>query len=132
MKKTKLFSVIVVAMLACLALSMPAKAQSNKYAALCLSNNTDAHITYNYRWGNGQWQTSYLDAGETNIHSWRNTSRTAFPNFKISFDTDPSNYLSTQLYYLDQYSASGRNCIEGKNYAFEYTDWETIDLYELD
>lgn len=132
MKKTKLFSLIVVAMVACLGLSMPAKAQSNKYAVLCLANNTDAQITYSYRWGNGQWQTSYLDVGETDMHTWRYTARAASPNFKISFDTDPSNYISTQAYYLDRYSAWGRNCLEGKNYAFEYTDWAMIDLYALD
>lgn len=133
MQKTKLFSLVgCIAVFVSLGLSLPAKAQSSKYAVLCLANNTDAEITYSYRWGNGQWQSSYLDSGETDVHSWRFTARPTAPNFKIRFDVDTSDYISNQVYDLDQYSASVKNCVEGKNYAFEYADSETIDLYEVD
>lgn len=133
MKIFKLWSlVIVLATFASVGLFTPAKAQSSKYAVLCLSNNTDAEITYSYRWGNGQWQSSYLVAGETDIHSWRYTGRATSPNFQVEFDVDTSDYIVNQLYNLDRYSAIAKNCVEGKNYAFEYADWEVIDLYEVD
>ncbi len=121
--------VAVLAFISLSATTKPVNAQSSRYTVLCLTNDTDTSIQYSYRWGNGQWKSSTLYAGEVEMHSW---SSSRYPNFEINFDSDATTGHDSSAYDLEGYSATNPNCREGKNYSFMYKSWWQIDLYEID
>lgn len=137
MKTVKALSTIVavfaIAVLSVFTSVPSAHAQSNPYAVLCVTNNTDARITYSYRWGSGSWKSSTLDSGDTDRHWWVfESGSTLAPMFKIQFDADTTSDNLTYRYDLDRYQAPTKSCGWGKNYAFERKSWWQIDLYTKD
>lgn len=39
----------------------PAAAQQTTHGCACLHNQTQAQISYRYKWGEGEWKTMQLD-----------------------------------------------------------------------
>lgn len=123
-------AVLVIAAVGVFTSALPAQAQSNRYAVVCLFNNTDLPINYQYKWGNGSWESDTLDAGYNMTHSWKYArGLVSSPKFTVKFDADLTDSNYYEVYSLERYQATNKSCDEGKIYNFEFADSRYINLY---
>ncbi len=123
-------AVLFIAAVSLFTSALPARAQSNRYAAVCLVNNTDLSINYEYKWGNGNWQSDTLYAGYQMTHTWKYARGSASsPKFTVKFDADLTKAAYYDVHSLERYRATNKSCDEGKIYNFEFADSRYIDLY---
>lgn len=106
----------------------------NQFAVLCIRNQTDIGIYYQYKWGDDGYREIYLEAGYYRWHSWRYAHGSySSPNFVIKFDYDLRWGMDSWKYYsLPRYQARYEECDQGAQYAFRKSDsGDFIDLWDI-
>jgi hypothetical protein len=95
---------------------------ADRFAVLCLNNNTNRIINYKYKWGDGNWKTSRVRPAGRYWHSWKykRPNQRKSPPFNISFDSDMSNGKYFQTYKLGKFASPEQSCRVGKKYVFKY------------
>ena len=106
---------------------------ANRYGVACIFNKTTAHIKFQAKIGNGQWQEFTLNpnANRWFAHKYSNANQNSSPPLEVKFDSDlRRNSLFNLTYKLPRRAAEGDTCEEGKPYAFVYEsgDRNFIDL----
>lgn len=117
-------------------LIIPKKKQPNKYALVCIKNETDIPIIYNYRWGNAQPVQIITPQGSINSHYWsyayHNENRS--PNFEVWFDFDTyQGGYQNKGYSMKKWNSKSNTCGEFNEInAFRRTGngW-LIDLFRI-
>ena len=100
----------------------PEKAALAEYAVICLYNNTDYDITYEYNWGIGETQINTIHPGSTNRHWWAYPSQDhVSPAFHLSYDEDPSPYKHQRSVDLDRYRSNDTSCEGAKEHTFDFS-----------
>lgn len=113
-------------------------------AVVCIANETDDRLIYNYRWGQRSWRGNRSDSGETWRHylslNAKAVARDNFtsPTFKLQFDkdrTDGSKLITIDLktYVVGKSVFDKEGCDVGKRYELRYgqsSRW--IELKEVD
>jgi hypothetical protein len=95
---------------------------ADRFAILCLNNNTNRIINYKYKWGDGNWKTSRVRPAGRYLHSWKykRQNQRKSPHFRIRFDSDLSSAKYWQKYNLKRNASPEQSCRSGKNYVFKY------------
>ena len=66
------FGVMAIAMVALASTgARPVAAQQTTHGCACLNNQTQAQISYRYKWGEGEWKTMQLKPGYRNWICWQ-------------------------------------------------------------
>lgn len=69
----------------------PAAAQQTTHGCACLHNQTQAQISYRYKWGEGEWKTMQLKPGYNNWICWQyQNGQKSSPNLLFQLDVDMS------------------------------------------
>lgn len=105
------------------------------WGIVCLRNDTEATISYFYRWGSDDWKKYSLEAGSSDWYAWDYSSGGyPSPQFTVSFDYDMSSNSNFKEYNLKKNKSLEKSCEEAKSYSFKYTDDSKnfIDLYGSD
>jgi hypothetical protein len=101
------------------------------YGLVCLVNRTDWAINYSYKWGDGDWQSTKVNAHGNRSHWWNYAPGShSSPNFTVRFDADFTSSTDYKKYYLTRYQASDTSCWEGKVYNFQKIGPNAIDLFD--
>ncbi|MEO6040253.1 MAG: hypothetical protein ABIQ93_17710 [Saprospiraceae bacterium] len=101
------------------------------YGVICLYNDTDFEITYEYRWGIGEILTNTIHPGSMNRHWWAySSSDHVSPAFHLSYDEDPSPYKNWRSVDLDRYRSQDISCEGAKEHAF-YFSGRQISIHTL-
>jgi hypothetical protein len=119
-----------------LAATLSPAAAANRYAVVCIKNQTQIPIKYRIQWADvGQWEYKVIRPGfQTSFsHRYDHQNEDRSPRLRISFDSDLSQGSYSTKYKLDRFAAAGNSCGEGKPYAFQYerTNRNFIDLKAL-
>lgn len=107
---------------------------SNRYAVTTIENPfSNITITYQYKWGNGQWRSATLYPGQSRWHSWqyRFANENRSPKLYIRFDSDRrAGVTYFQTYSLVRYAVPDQ-ASRGKVYRFKFNGpaRQYIDLY---
>jgi hypothetical protein len=106
----------------CAATAVPATAHGpcNHYASIVIENDTDIHINYAFKWGNGSSCDYCLDPGYYRVHYYEydypNQNRSPVP--AIRFDYDLTSCIDYKKYSLTAYAAPNLEHCEGYRYWF--------------
>lgn len=96
------------------------KKTRNGYGLVCIRNDTNYHLSYSIKWGNGEWRNFRIESGRNNYHSWEYSAPNNYssPDLHIQFDASPNNGWQKKSYVLERYRASGIDCDQAKRYEF--------------
>jgi hypothetical protein len=107
---------------------------ADRYALVCITNNTSSTINFDFAWGEDDWETRSLEPGDTRYFAWEfdYANQNVAPDFYINFDSDMTQGEYWLDYPLERFAAPETDCIYyGSQYAFDYdsVSGNTIDLF---
>jgi hypothetical protein len=123
--------------LALLLITTQAVVAADRYGVVSLVNETQTPINYQFRVGDGSWQSRKIMPGEKYwfAHEYERANERRSPAFRVRFDSDLRNGQRFNIEYkLDRRPAIGQGYDYGKKYAFRYDggDRRYIDLKSID
>ena len=91
--------------------SQPAAAQQITHGCACLHNQTQAQVSYRYKWGETEWKTTSLRPGYQTALCWQyaNAQRSS-PNLVFELDVDMSKGNAWTKYAIARVQTAGSNC----------------------
>ena len=116
-------------------LGSAAFAQGNQYGVVAISNPTNVTIHYDFKWGDGSWQSCTILPGHVQWHSWHYayTDQDSSPVPYVRFDADLSPGVYMQSYRLQAYAVPYDGVNGAKLYAFETFHYGAfLDLVSAD
>jgi hypothetical protein len=104
--------------------SRPAAAQQITHGCACLHNQTQAQVSYRYKWGEGEWRTTSLRPGYQIALCWQyeNAQRSS-PNLVFELDVDMSKGSAWTKYAIARVQTAGNSCAQvgnGGHYNVSY------------
>lgn len=104
--------------------SRPAAAQQITHGCACLHNQTQAQISYRYKWGDGEWKTTSLRPGYQTALCWQyaNAQRSS-PDLVFELDVDMSKGSAWTKYAIARVQTAGNSCAQvgnGGHYNVSY------------
>jgi hypothetical protein len=102
-----------------------AEARAEDYGVVTINNPTRSTISYQFRWGDGEWVDYSLSPGYCRYHYHDLDEYNRAPTPQIRFDNGVGN---VRTYRLGFYAANRVNCYSGKWYNFAWS-WPYLDLY---
>lgn len=104
--------------------SRPLAAQQITHGCACLHNQTQAQISYRYKWGEGEWKTTSLRPGYQTALCWQyeNAQRSS-PNLVFQLDVDMSKGSAWTTYAIARVQTAGNSCASvgnGGHYNVSY------------
>jgi hypothetical protein len=104
--------------------SGPATAQQITHGCACLHNQTQAQISYRYKWGDGEWRTTSLRPGYQIALCWQyaNAQRSS-PDLVFELDVDMSKGSAWTKYAIARVQTAGNSCAQvgnGGHYNVSY------------
>jgi hypothetical protein len=102
----------------------PAAAQQTTHGCACLHNMTPVPISYRYKWGEGEWKTTKLEAGYQNWICWKyENAQKSSPNLLFQLDVDMSKGSAWTTYAIARVQTVGASCSavgQGGHYNVSY------------
>ncbi len=105
---------------------------SNRYGVVCIINETNTTINYDYRWGTESWTSTSVNSNNRRWHSWEYRSGSqSSPDFQVRFDNDMTSGINRITYTLSRNAMRTQSCDGARQYVFQYTrnNRNRIDLY---
>ena len=104
--------------------SRPAAAQQITHGCACLHNQTQAQISYRYKWGDGEWKTTSLRPGYQTALCWQyaNAQRSSHA-LVFELDVDMSKGSAWTKYAIARVQTAGNSCAQvgnGGHYNVSY------------
>jgi hypothetical protein len=118
---------VVLAVAGLAASAAPAKAAS--FAMITIDNPTDSTVSYQFKWGNGDWEDFSLAPGHYRNHWYPLDEDGRAPTPQIRFDDGHGNVVA---YRLEFYASETRGYDQGKIYYFRWVYAPLVDGYYLD
>jgi len=118
-------SKVLPALLVAILLSLSQKARADDYGSFVVKAPNNGTVKYQVKWGNGEWKSYTLYAGDIGYHAYPLDALGCAPSPRIRFDGVGNGNL---LYGVDVYAVE--NPWRGKQYVFQYSNRGTcLDLY---
>jgi len=109
-----------------------ASATDNWYGVVSIHNPTTQILTYQFRWGDGDWTSYTLYPGEYRWHSWTYAyaNENSSPTPCIRYDEDLTSGYFQREYSLIAYASPYHDAAWSKQYAFS-ANWYSylLSLY---
>jgi hypothetical protein len=103
------------------------------YHVVGIENATRGSLRYEFRWGEGKWESFEIDGKSRRVHWWRGNSP---PKPQIRFDCSSDPGFQEKIYGLEWYVRHlGKNMEpdfdrDAREYVFRWKDDKTLELSE--
>lgn len=119
MRASRLFSAVLVTLVVLVTANAFA---ADRVALICIYNDTNGTINFQYRWNNSDWVSTSVRPGHRRSVWWNfHYINDPTPNLDVTFDSDMTDGLWWITYNLDPQRAPEATCDHyGNVYTFEY------------
>ncbi|MBI1927786.1 hypothetical protein HYR99_26550 [Candidatus Poribacteria bacterium] len=104
-----------------------------EYAVTWVENRTGYHITYEFQWGNRNWERVVVAPGQGGLlsHPYEGGFYSS-PNLNVKFDADMSQGVFYRTYMLQRYRCDSQRAENAKRYYFaiDRQNYLQLQLYD--